>query len=371
MASITINLGPGGQQGSGSQGHQQGPPGGFQQGPPGGFQQGPPGGFQQGPPGGFQQGPGYQQSPGYQQGPGYQQQHQQQMMPPGQNFQQGGNPNQGAPQQKPEGNQLYNVDGFTRLENLEGIFVSQKTDYLEALSGCEQPNQYSIYRLNKNQEKKGKRLFKCKENSGCCARLCLSGECRPFQVTIDHCTLEGGNDEYDDTPFLAVDRECKCTFYCFGRPEMKVYDSRGKSKEEAIDMKNYIGKILDPFNCCNLVVNVYDSDGDLQYIINGSCCQLGIWCKFPCEPCETITFEVQNKQNDKIGECIKKSKGCVQSAITDADNFIMMFPETQKTTKEMRALLMCAVIFLDFRFFEENPNNKKRDGNVVIVGSDD
>jgi hypothetical protein len=27
-------------------------------------------------------------------------------------------------------------------------------------------------------------LFKCKEKSGFCSRLCLSGECRPFDMKV-------------------------------------------------------------------------------------------------------------------------------------------------------------------------------------------
>merc|ERR1712159_578268 len=244
--------------------------------------------------------------------------------------------------------------------------VKQKMEWLEAISGCEQPNEYNVFRLNVNGKPKGKKIFKAEEESGCCARLCLSGECRPFQVTINHKTVDGGPDAYDDTPFLQMDRECKCTCYCLGRPELKVYNSIGKSKEDAMEGKHFLGKIVDPFNCRNLVVKIYDDNGDEQYQLNGSCCQLGIWCKFPCEPCQKIEFNIQNKRGDDLGTCTKFSKGCVQSAIGDADNFLMEFPKTQRTDAIMKALLMCSIIFIDFRFFEENPN-KKKDGNVIVV----
>lgn len=45
----------------------------------------------------------------------------------------------------------------------------------------------------------------------------------------------------------------------------------------------------------------------------------------------------------------------MKAAVSDADNFSLVFPK--KAKKEMRAVLMAAVIMLDFMFFEESPNN--------------
>ena len=44
----------------------------------------------------------------------------------------------------------------------------------------------------------------------------------------------------------------------------------------------------------------------------------------------------------------------MKAAISDADNFSLVFPK--KATKEMKGVLMAAVIMMDFMFFEEGPN---------------
>ena len=39
---------------------------------------------------------------------------------------------------------------------------------------------------NSGDKKKKDELFKCKEKSSFCARLCLTGDCRPFKVKVEH-----------------------------------------------------------------------------------------------------------------------------------------------------------------------------------------
>ena len=46
----------------------------------------------------------------------------------------------------------------------------------------------------------------------------------------------------------------------------------------------------------------------------------------------------------------------MKSFVSDADNFSLVFPEG--STAEDRALLLGAVIMLDFMYFEEGPPNR-------------
>eukprot|EP00330_Aristerostoma_sp_ATCC50986_P001829 CAMPEP_0114592758 /NCGR_PEP_ID=MMETSP0125-20121206/14505_1 /TAXON_ID=485358 ORGANISM="Aristerostoma sp., Strain ATCC 50986" /NCGR_SAMPLE_ID=MMETSP0125 /ASSEMBLY_ACC=CAM_ASM_000245 /LENGTH=112 /DNA_ID=CAMNT_0001791563 /DNA_START=796 /DNA_END=1133 /DNA_ORIENTATION=- len=89
----------------------------------------------------------------------------------------------------------------------------------------------------------------------------------------------------------------------------------------------------------------------------------------PVSPAKPSEFKIKNKSGDPTGTCTKKTKGCIQSALGDADNFHMEFPP--RADERMKCILMCAIIFMDFRFFEENPNNNKNKGGTVIVAGDD
>ena len=51
-----------------------------------------------------------------------------------------------------------------------GIFVSQKVDLLEMISGCETANRYHIYQMNSEHRKFGPPLMKCKEESNYIAK---------------------------------------------------------------------------------------------------------------------------------------------------------------------------------------------------------
>jgi hypothetical protein len=240
--------------------------------------------------------------------------------------------------------------GFDRLAERDGVFIKQKIDILEAMTGCEQGNTYYVFPVSKDGNKKGKKLFKCKEKSSCFAKQCMSGECRPFQMKVN---LEDDSEELDNEPFLLLNRDCKCTCYCFNRPELTVtYVEDGKSE--------YLGKIKDLYQCFNICNEVLDKDGNVKYKIEASCCQIGMHCKGPFECCEHIDFEIKSPSGEILSTLVKKSPGCVAAAISDADNFSLNFPA--KATKEDKALLLAAVLLLDFRYFEEKGGNQKNQG---------
>jgi hypothetical protein len=237
--------------------------------------------------------------------------------------------------------------GFQKLQDLDGIFIKQKMELLEVVSGCETENKYHVFTLDKSGKKKGQRLFKCKEKSSCCARQCMSGDCRPFRMEIST-LVRGEDDEYE--PFLRLERECKCTCLCFQRPEILVTLVEGGKNE-------YLGKIVDPWNCCNMEFNIFDKDHNKKFNIEGSCCQLGVWCQWPCEACQTIDFDVKTPSGEVVSSLQKKSQGCLKAAITDADNFLLHFPKNCTLTD--KALLMSSVLFIDFRHFERTVNDEQ------------
>jgi hypothetical protein len=63
--------------------------------------------------------------------------------------------------------------GLEKLRDLERIFVKQKFEMLEMLTGCETENRYKVYAADENMDKVGEPVFKCKEKSNFFARNCL------------------------------------------------------------------------------------------------------------------------------------------------------------------------------------------------------
>lgn len=77
------------------------------------------------------------------------------------------------------------LSGFDKLLNLNGIFVKQKIEPFEIISGCQTENKYLIFPLTDSfKPQKSTLLFKAKEKSATCQRICLPSDCREFQMKV-------------------------------------------------------------------------------------------------------------------------------------------------------------------------------------------
>lgn len=229
--------------------------------------------------------------------------------------------------------------------------MKQKMELVEVLTGCETENKYFVYQKKKGEvKKKGKKLYKCKEKSGCYSRNCLSTICREFKMKIEN--LADNEEQTEDC--LILEKPCTCTMLCCNRPHINITYVEKNANQ-------YLGKICFPYNCCDFFFEIFDKSNIKKYVITASCCQCGIICgNYPCETCETVEFIVHGGDGKTIeGHLTKKNKNCLKSAISDADNFGLDF--TPKMTWEDRSLLLSAVLFIDYMLFEEKSGNQNND----------
>lgn len=240
-----------------------------------------------------------------------------------------------------------------------GIYVKQKFDVLEAMTGCDTPNRYYVFEQSSQGAAKKKKIFRCKEKSGWCARNCMSADCKPFQMEISKCFKE---EEYDEEhPVIILDRECKCTCMCCNRPTMTVnIVENGQNRP--------IGRVVDSWDCVNYSFTIYDAQDKKRFFIKAGCCQCGFWCKCPCETCESITFDLYSGEEEKPeAPILKKGTGsCIKNAAGSADHFACPFPMT--ATWEDKVLLLSAILMIDFMMFEEKAGNTK--GPAVGINDD-
>lgn len=250
----------------------------------------------------------------------------------------------------PQGMTGWDVRQFTteQIFNIitTGISVQQKFDLLEAMTGCDQQNTYFVHELRPDGQKKKKKLFMCKEQSGWCARNCMSADCKPFKMIVKkHVTDEDweGNDDV-----FRFERECQCTCMCCNRPELKIfYIENGQNK--------YLGKVVDACDFVNHTYKVYNDQDKIAWYIQAGCCQLGLCCKCPCESCEKVVFELWSGDKEVPREPILKrgSGSCLKNAISTVDAFTVPFPQSALWTD--KALLMASALMIDFMMFEEAP----------------
>ena len=237
--------------------------------------------------------------------------------------------------------------GFEKLM-VPGIFVKQKMEWLEIFSGCETENKYKVYACDVAGNKEGHPLFKCREKSTCIQRQCLPGDCRKFKLDVTHDSE--GKFSMDGEIFLEVIRPFKFTCFCFQRPFVEVnYREGGKNQ--------YIGRILHNFDLCNMHMTLLDKTNKERYTIVGSIFQIGLMNQrgCPCKGCQQAFCFIHDNTGEIVGIIEKRGKG-FKGMISDADNFSILFPI--KSTLEERACILAATLFLDFRYFEDNENNR-------------
>ena len=252
----------------------------------------------------------------------------------------------------PQGVQLISQDPLDILARADKAFIKQKVELLEVFTGCETKNRYHVYihtTLNENIY-----LFKCKESSGWCMRNCCASESRAFNMKVKHMQNEGEfrNDQYDDQKkYAEFNRPFKCTCFCLSRPEMN-----------ASILKQNIGKVVDPFNCCDEEFNIYDTRGELRWRVSASCCQCGILFRKSCGVCCTAQFPIFKGSRTDLdrdsadGMITKKSTG-LSEVFTDADSFVLTFPGD--ATPEEKMLLISTVLMIDYRLYEDTGDNSK------------
>jgi hypothetical protein len=238
------------------------------------------------------------------------------------------------------------------LEKIQEVIIKQESDILEAVTGCQEPNNYHIYGRFPNGEKCY--IFRCKEFSSCPMRCCCPVSCRELIMKIKIAydekenEDENDNDEEFNNSFLYIEKKFKCPCCNCIRPEMRVFIT---------ETNTLLGTIEEGFSCCDPIFNVYDKDGKVIYNIETDCCQCGFMCRNNCwgktDECVFFIYDAEKRSN-AIGEISKKAAA---SQLSIADNYSVLFPTN--ATLEQKILLTVAGVMIDYQYFENNTNTVK------------
>jgi hypothetical protein len=241
--------------------------------------------------------------------------------------------------------------GTERLASLGGLYLKQKMDPIEAFLPYEKANKYVFFPIEKSGAKFMNKIFKAKEKSDVILRQ-FAGPSRPFQMIVKN---TDGESDFGD--FLFLDRQwvcCQCN-----KGDLRVTCLEGG--------QNYVGRVHGPCTCCGFNIQIFDAQEQLKYQFNGDCCQCGVQCGgCPCESCRTVMFTLNDASGAQISE-MKRTRGLLASVISDADDFMLMFPPS--ATPQDRMLLLAAMIFMDFAYFEAEPGQSNDNPGLGIMGA--
>ena len=235
-------------------------------------------------------------------------------------------------------NFVYIEDPLTELSHSTGAIIRQQVEFLEVLTGCETQNRYHVFL----QTPMGlKYAFKCSERSTCCARCCCPGDCRSLEMIIRHVIsfdqLQGDLAKI----FISCEKPCKIGCCCFCRPVMDV---------RLADSGVRLGTVREPFACCDLDSEVYDSAGNLRYEVEGDCCQIGLCCGDTVKKLASVEFKI--KQNGATVGMLRKLGANFGEFFTKADSYQIIFP--QNATPEEKMLLIIDGLMIDYQYFEND-----------------
>jgi len=249
----------------------------------------------------------------------------------------------------------------TKLMQMDGVFIKQKFEIMEALSGCEFPNIYYVYQRNKHDKdkKKGSKIFKYKEKSTFYER-CMTGSCKPFRMKV-----QNEQQTAEDENCMKCTKECRCTYMCFNRADMVCHYT--EMKEAKVGPELYLGRCYDPWDCMNFSFKIFTGADEkcekVDYFVQANCCQCYFWMRCPCEKCQLVVFKIHEGDSGsgpEVGELRRTGKDCLKQAIlaNDADEFSVDFPE--KSNWQQRAMIMNLVVFIDYSMFQDTSNQDQK-----------
>lgn len=240
------------------------------------------------------------------------------------------------------------VNPMDELEFCTEVFLEQKIELLEVLTGYETPNRYHVYMVTKTGKKKY--LFKCKEESSWGCRNCCPSSSRAFEMKMIHIKSSNKTVNYKQT-IANISRPFTCTFCNCKRPKMTSVFNSDKTKERIT-----LGSVVENFSC-DPSLNIYTQNNQLKWKIKSNCCQCGFICRcFSIGKCYEVDFwiydadEFNNVKYNAVGNIHKVFKG-MSELITDTDTFLLTFPKNATTKEKM--MLITAVLMIDYRYYEE------------------
>ena len=234
------------------------------------------------------------------------------------------------------------------LENMNEVVVSEESNILEAVTGCQQPNNYHVYGRTKDGQLSY--ILKCREFSSCCMRCCCSVDNREFSMKIKSAFQNEyentDNDEFSDS-LINIIKSCRCPCICCIRPVMNIF---------LIDKNKKLGSVEHGFSFCDPIFNIYDENDNEIFYITAECCQCGLICRnnFLGKTDEVHFFIYKpDERTTPVGDICKKA---AKTMFSIADNYSIFLPSN--STPEEKVLLTIAGIMIDYQYFERNTKSK-------------
>ena len=248
---------------------------------------------------------------------------------------------------------LNDLLSLLRTINEKGLYMNQKIEVLEAMTGFSTKNQYKVIPIGQDMPdpipdawmKEFTRgnlepLFKAKEQSNCLSRNICAGT-RAFTMPF----VDG-----EGRTFFSVIRPFRCTlgipYICIYQPqEAELLDARGNTYAKAIERTP---------TCCGRNFDATDDQGRLIYSVSSNLMTADNGKSNCCAPsCFNANFNVDIRDprtKEHLGVMVSKWPGCSCAGLTDRSHFVLRF--APGSHMRQRASLVAAMVLIEFAVFE-------------------
>lgn len=193
------------------------------------------------------------------------------------------------------------------LSTLNGLFIHQKKEWTQIMTGFESKNRYAIFDTN------GTELFHAMEKKKSIFLRIFLRALRPWEIVIQ---------DPNNQTILTIKRP-----FHFYLHEIDVFAGENQ----------YLGKIKRHFSVfCNRY-SVFDTNNQKIFTLFGPF--LHPW-----------TFEIRTDDKKVHGKIVKKWSGLLKEGFTAADNFGITFPA--EWDDKLKLLFLGGVFLVDFVHFE-------------------
>lgn len=202
--------------------------------------------------------------------------------------------------------------GLEYLTSIDQLLVHQKVELLEAFTGFETNNKYTI------KNSLGQKVYWAVEENDCCTRNCC-GPKRPFDMKI----LDAHRNQvmHLNRP-LACD---SCWFPCCLQ-SMEVSSPPG----------SVVGSVQQNWSLFTPDFSLKNASGEEILKIEGPCCTFSM--------CGDVEFQIKTMDGQQVGMISKQWSGLAREVFTDADHFGISFPLDLDV--KMKAVCLGAVFLI-------------------------
>lgn len=252
---------------------------------------------------------------------------------------------------------------------ISGLYVAQRLELLEVMTGCETKNRYHIVQIpggtqipvapdgtfntQWREQSHVQALLKAKEESECFERVC----CPLFRsFTMDFKDQQGTN-------FFTINRPFKCD-PCYAPPvcscttqELSIMDKNGSLVAKAEEQGGCAQ------GCCTRTFFITGADGHEMYRMEAPECFYksgGGGCNVCAPTCFKEAYVIDVYSNGQLLENDASAfvwPGCNCGGLTDRSNFVINFPDN--AAPEERAGLIAGMMLIEYAVNEKKQQDNK------------